>query len=242
MWFYNILSRASYHCIIQFVITPQTVVTWYQLWHLVYCGTFQSAILKAIKALFLQVLWSFQVNTFNKPKPPLQCFLEFSILSLGIAMQRPEFLLLNKIARTVQGNFLSSREQMLAEKHKVVSSHRLHWGRFICTVWQEEEWGLAFLMMVLYLEVPIQIHADWRFYSLLITRWIEKKWYSQAISARYVLKSNEVVGRMKLQRRDAKVHQHLGRGEGKEGRSMLLPILNSTCLVLLQTDTPEDKE
>jgi len=35
---------------------------------------FQSAILKAVKALFLQVLWSFQLNTVNKPKTPLQCF------------------------------------------------------------------------------------------------------------------------------------------------------------------------
>lgn len=44
-----------------------------------------------------------------------------------------------------------------------------------------------------------------------------------------MLKSSEVVGQMKLQRRYAKVHQHSRKGRKKDGWSMLLPILNSTC-------------
>lgn len=171
-------------------------------------------------------------------------FLTFSIFSLGIGIQRPGSLLLNKIARTVLGTFLSSREQMLQDQAQTsLFTETIHWGRFICTVWQEEEWGLAFLMMETHLEVPIQIHADWRFYCLLITCWIERKWYFQVISARHVPKSSEVVGRMKLQRRDAKVHQHHRQGRGEGG--MVHAATHSEfhmLLVLLQTATPEDKE
>lgn len=119
---------------------------------------------------------------------PSSAFLTFLIFSLGIATQRPEDpCLLNKIAKTVWGNFLSSREQILGGQVKSgLFTLTIHWERFICTVW----WGggLSFLIRVTYLEVSIQIYADWRFYCLWNTCWIEKEWYSQAISARHAKK------------------------------------------------------
>lgn len=234
-WFYSILTRVNHHCIIQFVIMPQTVLTLCQLWHSVYCATFQSATPKAIKALSLH---SINLNHLST------VFLTCSIFSLGIVTKRPELLLLNKTARIALGNFLSSGEQMLGDQAPSgLFTQTIHWGRVICTVWQEKEWGLAFLIMVTYLEISIQIHADWWFYCLLITHWIEKKWYSRAISARHVLKSSEVVRQMKVPRRDANVHQHCR--QGRADRGMVHAATHSEfhmLLVLLQTDTPEDKE
>lgn len=105
MSFYNIFGRASYHCIIQFAITPQTVMTLCQLWHSAYCEKLQSAVLKCIKALFLQILWSFQVNIFTKPKTSLQYFLDIFNIQFGHSNTKAkQSLPLNKIARTVWGN------------------------------------------------------------------------------------------------------------------------------------------
>lgn len=62
-------------------------------------------------------------------------------------------------------------------------------------------------------------------------------------SSEVVGKSSEVVGQMKLQRRDAKVHQHCRQGRGEGG--MVRAATHSEfhmLLVLLQIDTPEDKE
>lgn len=57
-----------------------------------------------------------------------------------------------------------------------------------------------------------------------------------------MLKSSEIVGQMKLQRRYAKVHQH-GRKERKEGWMVHAAIHSEFhMLLVLQTDTPEDKE
>lgn len=91
---------------------------------ILYCGAFQSAILTAIKALFLQLLWSFQVNIFSNPSHPSSVFVTLSIFSLGIMTQRPGSLLLNKIARTVLGFSYPTGNKCLETKHKVVSSHR----------------------------------------------------------------------------------------------------------------------
>lgn len=183
------------------------------------------------------------INLNHLPGVFLTFSIFISVFGLGIATQRPGFLLLNKIARSVLGYLLTCKEQMLrVQGQSDLFTQTIHWGRFMCTVWQEEDWGLGFLMMLTCLEVPIQTHADWKLYCLLITCWIEKEaWYSEVISARHMLKTSEVVRQMKLQRRDAKVHQHCMQGWGEGG--MVHAATHSEfhmLLLLLQPETPEN--
>lgn len=87
---------------------------------------------------FLQILWSFQVNAFNKPKPSLQCFLDIFNTQFGQSNTKARgSLTLEQNSQDCLGEFLILQEQILGDQVKsVFLTQTIHWRRFICTVWR----------------------------------------------------------------------------------------------------------